>query len=123
MFPNTKGGAGVSANETQVGGSHYTRLAIQPVEIIAANGLDWFEGEALKYLLRWRFKGGVTDLRKMVDVVQKLIELEEAKPPEPKETRPHIACPECSNTGCVLNKNWRWCPYCENKKAVPRDPE
>ena len=65
----------MSANEQQVGGDHYKRQAIQPWDIIVANGLDFFEGNALKYLLRWRHKGGVEDLRKARHYIDKLIEL------------------------------------------------
>lgn len=66
----------MSANDTQVAGDHYKRQAIQPWDIIVANGLDFFEGNALKYLLRWRLKGGVDDLRKARHYIDKLIELQ-----------------------------------------------
>ena len=63
----------------QVGGSHYLNQKIQPWDIIDANGLDFYEGNALKYLLRWRHKGGIEDLKKCAHYVQKLIELENGK--------------------------------------------
>lgn len=66
----------MSANDEQVAGDHYKRQAIQPWDIIVANGLDFFEGNALKYLLRWRLKGGVDDLRKARHYIDKLIELQ-----------------------------------------------
>lgn len=50
--------------EIQHGGSHYKKLAIQPVEFIVANDWDYFAGNTLKYLTRWRDKGGTVDLRK-----------------------------------------------------------
>lgn len=49
----------------QVDGDHYSRHRIQPWDIIAEYDLDFWEGNALKYLLRR--KAGVsraTDLRK-----------------------------------------------------------
>ena len=66
----------MSANDQQVGGDHYTRQAIQPWDIIVANKLNFFEGNALKYLLRWKYKDGVKDLLKARHYIDKLIELE-----------------------------------------------
>jgi hypothetical protein len=54
----------VAMPRVQVGGDHYTSLAIQPFDIIAALGLDFFEGNALKYLLRYHRKGSEEDLQK-----------------------------------------------------------
>lgn len=64
------------ANAIQVGGDHYRRMAIQPWDFIAANGIGYFEGSAIAYIARWRHKGGVEDLRKAVHYLNKLIELE-----------------------------------------------
>ena len=50
--------------KVQVGGAHYKTMAIQPVEFIMANGLGFAEGSVVKYVARWRSKGGVEDLRK-----------------------------------------------------------
>lgn len=66
-----------SALEVQVAGSHYKDLAIQPVEFIHANGIGFCEGSAIKYLTRWRAKGGLNDLRKARHFIDLLIELEE----------------------------------------------
>lgn len=60
----------------QVGGSHYKDTPIQPVEFIFANDLDFFEGSAVKYITRWRTKGGLEDLRKAIHFLELLIELE-----------------------------------------------
>lgn len=65
------------ANATQVGGQHYAAKPIQPWDFIAANGLGYFEGNVVKYLSRWRDKGGVQDLHKAAHYLQKLIEIEE----------------------------------------------
>lgn len=67
------------ALSTQVGGDHYKILGkYQPWEIIDVLGLDFFEGSVLKYLLRWRKKNGVEDLRKAIHTLQRMIEREEA---------------------------------------------
>ena len=63
--------------EQQVGGDHYTRMKIQPMEYIHANGLGFFEGSVVKYVTRWKFKNGVEDLKKARDFIDKLIALEE----------------------------------------------
>ena len=66
----------MSANDKQVGGTHYLR-AIQPWDFIAANGIGFFEGNVIKYVTRWRDKAGVDDLKKARHYLDKLIELEE----------------------------------------------
>lgn len=62
----------------QVGGQHYKNLKIQPVQYSHANGLGFIEGSIVKYVTRWREKGGIQDLRKIQHFVDLLIELEEA---------------------------------------------
>jgi hypothetical protein len=65
----------MSANDVQVGGSHYKDNAIQPWDYIVANNLGYLEGNVVKYITRWRQKGGVDDLRKVVHYAEKLIEV------------------------------------------------
>ena len=69
----------VSPNDLQVGGDHYKKMAIQPWDVIEANGYDFWEGSALSYLMRWRAKGGVADLEKAKHYIDKMIELETKK--------------------------------------------
>jgi hypothetical protein len=64
----------MSANETQINGDHYRRQAIQCWDYIAANDIGYFEGNIIKYVSRWRHKGGVDDLRKARHYIDKLIE-------------------------------------------------
>jgi hypothetical protein len=71
----------MSANDTQIGGDHYTSKAIQPWAAMEAwMSKEAFEGfltgNSLKYLARWKDKGGVDDLRKAKHYIEKLIELE-----------------------------------------------
>ena len=65
-----------SALNVQVGGEHYKKFAIQPVEYIHANGIGYFEGNVIKYVTRWRNKGGIADLLKARHYIDLLIELE-----------------------------------------------
>jgi hypothetical protein len=60
----------------QVGGDHYAKHKIQPWDIIEEYNLDFFEGNALKYLLRWKDKDGIKDLEKCKHYVEYLIERE-----------------------------------------------
>ena len=73
---DTGGPQDSSPFERQVGGTHYSDMAIQPVEFIHRNGIGFCEGAAIKYLSRWRGKGGVEDLRKAIHFIEMLIELE-----------------------------------------------
>lgn len=64
----------MSALDTQVGGGHYKTLKVQPVELIMSNHLGYCEGAVVKYLTRWRDKGGLEDVRKAAHFVQILLE-------------------------------------------------
>lgn len=66
----------MSALGTQVGGNHYAKLKIQPVQYIHANNIPFVEGCIIKYATRWRDKGGIKDLEKIIHFAQLLIELE-----------------------------------------------
>lgn len=66
----------MSALETQINGKHYKELAIQPVEYIHANQIPYMEGNVIKYVTRWRSKGGLADLEKAKHYIELLIELE-----------------------------------------------
>jgi hypothetical protein len=59
----------------QVGGDHYMDKAIQPWDYIIANNLGYLEGNIVKYISRWKDKGGVDDLRKAQHYLAKLIEV------------------------------------------------
>lgn len=68
----------MSAFKKQVAGDHYQRLKIQPTEYITANGIGFCEGNVIKYVSRWRDKGGVSDLEKARHYIEILIELHNA---------------------------------------------
>lgn len=75
----------MSALDVQTGGSHYKDMAIQPVEYIHSNGLGFCEGAVVKYVSRWRQKGGIVDLEKARHFIDLLIELERrAQPASPE---------------------------------------
>jgi hypothetical protein len=66
-----------SALDVQIGGGHYKSYAIQPVEFIHKNKIPYIEGCAIKYLCRWREKGGIEDLKKVKHYIDLLIEMEQ----------------------------------------------
>ena len=66
----------MSAFNTQVGGSHYSKYVIQPLEFIVKNKLPFLEGNVIKYVVRWKDKAGLEDLKKARHYLDMLIELE-----------------------------------------------
>lgn len=64
----------MSALDKQIGGLHYKVGAIQPIEYIEANELGYHEGNVVKYVSRWKEKGGVQDLEKAIHYIELLIE-------------------------------------------------
>lgn len=68
------------ANKKQVGGEHYKQFTIQPWDAIEDWSLGYLDGTVIKYVSRWKHKGGVEDLKKAKHFLEKLIELEEASP-------------------------------------------
>ena len=69
----------VDANAIQHGGNHYKDMRIEPWDYISANEIGFLDGNAIRYLSRWKSKNGIEDLKKAAHFVQKLIEVEEAK--------------------------------------------
>lgn len=66
-----------SALNTQVAGSHYKHRKIQPIEYCEANRLGACESAIVKYITRWKQKGGMNDLEKIKHCVDLLIETEQ----------------------------------------------
>ena len=71
----------MSATDHQVAGDHYQKLKIQPIEYILANEMQFCEGAIIKYISRWRDKGGIEDLRKIKHFCDFLIENEVQEEP------------------------------------------
>ena len=71
--------APTGANAYQVAGNHYKQFTHETWDVIMDWGLGYLDGNAVKYLSRWRHKGGVEDLKKARHYIDKLIETEEAR--------------------------------------------
>lgn len=63
----------------QVGGSHYSKLKIDPYEYSMVNGLNPLQMNAIKYITRYPFKNGIEDLEKAKHTIDRLIEYETKK--------------------------------------------
>lgn len=73
----------------QEGGSHYKDNAIQPVEFITANKLNFLEGCVVKRICRHRRKNGAEDIRKAIHELELLLALE-----YPESKTRHPSCPD-----------------------------
>lgn len=59
-----------SALDVQVGGSHYKNFKIQPAEFCAVNGVQFLEGNVIKYVMRHEFKNGLQDIEKAIHYLE-----------------------------------------------------
>lgn len=64
------------AFETQVGGGHYAKLKIQPMQYCLENNLNYAQSNAIKYITRYKDKNGKQDLEKAIHCLQLLMEYE-----------------------------------------------
>ena len=56
----------------QIGGEHYLKYKIQPIKYIAANKLNFMEGNIVKLVTRHRDKGRAMDIDKLIHYAQLL---------------------------------------------------
>lgn len=80
----------MKADDKQISGNHYKEMSIQPWTYVHANNLGYFEGSAIKYITRWRNKGGIADIQKAIHFLEKLIELEVASKSSTPTTDPMV---------------------------------
>ena len=57
----------------QIGGEHY-KLKIQPYKFIMENNLNFFQGNVIKYVVRYMKKNGKEDLEKIIHYCELEIE-------------------------------------------------
>jgi hypothetical protein len=60
--------------DKQIGGEHYKKYKIQPVEFIMQNNIPYAEGNVIKYILRHRDKNGIEDLKKAIHYIELIID-------------------------------------------------
>lgn len=68
-----------TALEKQVGGNHYQKLAIQPMEYSMKNNLNSCQHTIVKYVTRYKDKNGIEDLKKAIHCIEMLMEFEYGK--------------------------------------------
>lgn len=56
--------------------SHYTKWKIEPITFILQNNLPFGVGNVIKYVMRYKDKNGLEDLRKARRYIDLLIETE-----------------------------------------------
>jgi len=61
--------------DKQIGGDHYKKGGIQPIEYITSNDLGFCEGNVVKYISRHEKKNGLEDLEKAKHYIELLIDL------------------------------------------------
>jgi len=71
----------VKRSQDPIDPPHYNNHEIEPITYIMANGFDFCEGNIIKYVSRWKEKGGVSDLRKAHQYLEFLIKQEEEGSP------------------------------------------
>ena len=54
----------VQSEHSEVGGDHYSKMKVEPIRLIEVMQLDFVQGNIVKYISRYKNKGGVEDLRK-----------------------------------------------------------
>jgi len=62
------------ALDVQVGGQHYKDMVIQPAEFVIKNNIGFCEGNVIKYICRYKLKGGKEDLLKAKHYIDLLLE-------------------------------------------------
>lgn len=93
----------MAANDEQIGGDHYVKYGdLQPWLVyekwLGREGfIGYLRGNIFSYLVRYRDKGGVKDLKKALHDLNKLIELESPTKPEPS-SKPSNPVPENQRT-------------------------
>ena len=68
----------IDGKRKQIGGNHYAKHTIQPWDIIREYELDYFEGNALKYLLRQK-DNRLEDLQKAAHYLEECIKNEQKR--------------------------------------------
>ena len=56
----------------------YTKWRIEPSVFLIVNQVPFAEGNIIKYVMRWRSKNGVEDLKKAKRYIEMLIEVEDS---------------------------------------------
>jgi hypothetical protein len=67
--------------EDSVNPPHYRRFEIEPIEFVMKNHLSYAQGNIIKYICRYDMKGGLSDLLKARNYLDRMIEEFKDAPP------------------------------------------
>lgn len=70
-----------TAFSEQIGGSHYKDMPFQPIHLISYLNLDFFQGNVVKYVSRYKLKDGVRDLEKAKHYCRMAMEMKKSSSP------------------------------------------
>lgn len=83
------------ANKRQVGGEHYKGTDYEVWDYLVDHRFRYLDGSIVKYVCRWRRKGGLDDLRKAAHCAEKLVETLLADASQAIQLRSHLAGFKC----------------------------
>jgi len=66
-----------AVKKDKINPSHYKQGKIEVIDFIIDQKMDYLTASVQKYIARWRFKDGISDLKKARWFLDKLIEQEE----------------------------------------------
>lgn len=64
----------MTANNYQVGGTHYKKQSYQHWDFVINNQIPYMEAQIIRYVSRYRHKNGIQDLHKAKHFASKMIE-------------------------------------------------
>ena len=107
--------------DKQVGGSHYKKLTMQPIEFIVKAKLSFIQGNIVKYISRYTYKNGIEDIKKCIHYSELAISLNDSGP---KHKMLNLAYSYCSVnklsapqinviTACVQDDYYAVVKHCE----------
>ena len=70
---------------------YYSKYEVKPIDFIVDNNIPFAEGNIVKYVVRWRQKNGVEDLKKARVYLDKLIELDDQQSKKKGNMHEHVA--------------------------------
>ena len=71
-------------SKKQIGGSHYKSFSIEPWTFIQENNLNPFQANIIRYTCRYKNKGGIQDLEKIIHYCEMEIEFMNKKKKQQK---------------------------------------
>ena len=72
-------------SKKQIGGSHYKSFVIEPWTFVRENNLNPFQANVIRYACRYKNKGGIQDLEKIIHYCEMEIDFMKKKKEEKEE--------------------------------------